>query len=196
VRLRILAARGQVLPSPKRAEPARLLRCSSVKYAECSPSSRLAAGPAASISARSHFVHGLLVAAVLLLVSGAARPDGFALVRNARSGTATLSRAQIKEIATGKRRTWPHGPVVVLVLPRPGTPELAWFARSLVGMTEDALLARIREQVFKGEMRKPLTAATEQDVLTAVAGDPGAMGVIHEDPGRKLPEGVLPLTVK
>ena len=34
-------------PSPKRAEPARLLRCSSVKYGEYSPSSRLAAGLAA-----------------------------------------------------------------------------------------------------------------------------------------------------
>src|SRR5437899_8933612 len=55
-----LAARGGSLPSPKRAEPARLRRCSSVKYAEYSPSSRLAAGPAAPISARSDFHHGLL----------------------------------------------------------------------------------------------------------------------------------------
>src|SRR5207247_4637818 len=55
-----LAARGGSLPSPKRAEPARLLRCSSVKYGEYSPSSRLAAGPAAPISARSDFHHGLL----------------------------------------------------------------------------------------------------------------------------------------
>jgi len=31
-RLRGLAARGKSLPSPKRAEPARLLLCSSVKY--------------------------------------------------------------------------------------------------------------------------------------------------------------------
>jgi hypothetical protein len=138
----------------------------------------------------------ILVAAALVVVSRPARPDGFALVRNAGSGSPALTRTQIKEIATGRRRTWPHGPVVVLVLPRAGTPELAWFARSVVGMTEGALLARIREQVFKGEMRKPLTAATEQDVLTAVAGDPGAMGVIHEDPGRKLPDGVVPLVVK
>src|SRR6266702_1974514 len=57
-----LAARGKSLPSPKPAETARLLRCSSVKYGEYSPSSRLAAGPAAPISARSDFRHGLLVA--------------------------------------------------------------------------------------------------------------------------------------
>ena len=59
-RVGIQAARGESLPSPKRAEPARLLRCSSVKYGEYSPSSRLAAGPAAPISARSDFLHGLL----------------------------------------------------------------------------------------------------------------------------------------
>src|SRR5688500_17052582 len=55
-----LAARGQSLPSPKRAEPGRLLRCSSLKYARYSRSSRLASGPAAPILARSDFAHGLL----------------------------------------------------------------------------------------------------------------------------------------
>src|SRR5687767_15779910 len=75
-----LAARGGSLPSPKRAEPARLLRCSSVKYAKYSPSSRLAAGPAAPISARSDFHLGLLVpgrrldAAPLGHQDGAMRP--------------------------------------------------------------------------------------------------------------------------
>src|SRR4029077_715281 len=59
-----LAARGESLRPPKRAEPARLLRCSSVKYGEHSPSSRLAAGPAAPISARSDSRHGLLAGAV------------------------------------------------------------------------------------------------------------------------------------
>src|SRR6267154_415648 len=67
-----LAARGQSLPSPKRAEPARLLRCSSVKYVKYSPSSRLAAGPAAPISARSDFVHGLLGGALDLAGAGGA----------------------------------------------------------------------------------------------------------------------------
>jgi hypothetical protein len=117
------------------------------------------------------------------------------MIRNSRNGNTSLKRAQIKEMATGKRRTWPRGPVVVLVLPRAGTPELSWFARSVVGMPEDALLARIREQVFKGEMRKPLTAGSDQDVLTAVAADPGALGVVHEATTRKLPDGVAILSV-
>jgi hypothetical protein len=136
-----------------------------------------------------------VLAALSAVGSSAAPPEGFALVHNTRSGTTSLTRAQIKEIATGRRRTWPRGPVVVLVLPRAGTPELAWFARAMVGMAEDALLARIREQVFKGEMRKPLTASTEQDVLTAVASDPGALGVVRADSARKLPDGVGHLTV-
>src|SRR5437762_11125576 len=68
-----LAARGASLPSPKRAEPARLLRCSSVKYGEYSPSSRLAAGPAAPISARSDFHHGLLARLAVGLLVDAGR---------------------------------------------------------------------------------------------------------------------------
>ena len=54
-----LAARAASLPSRNRAELTRLLRGSSVKYGEYSPSSRLAAGPAAPISARSDFHPGL-----------------------------------------------------------------------------------------------------------------------------------------
>jgi hypothetical protein len=135
------------------------------------------------------------LAGLIALGSGAARPDGYAMIRNGRSGAGSLTRAQIKDMATGRRRTWPRGPVVVLVLPRAGTPELAWFARSVIGMPENALLARIREQVFKGEMRRPITAATEQDVLTAVAADPGALGVVHQETTGKLPDGVAPLTV-
>src|SRR5215213_9955857 len=70
-----LAARGGSLPSPKRAEPARLLRCSLVKYGKYSPSSRLASGPAAPISARSDFHLGLLGALALLLLSAGAPAD-------------------------------------------------------------------------------------------------------------------------
>jgi hypothetical protein len=80
-------ARGQSLPPPKRAEPARLLRCSSVRYAEYSPAARLAAGPAAPISARSDFLHGLLAAATLalLLIAPAARGQSREEVERAKA---------------------------------------------------------------------------------------------------------------
>jgi hypothetical protein len=143
----------------------------------------------------------VLAAAAALAVTVAvlptpARPEGFALIRNARNTRSTLTRGQLKEIALGKRKTWPHGPVAVLVLPRPGTPELAWFASSAIGVPEDVLLARIREQVFKGEMRKPISAATDQDALAAVASEVGTIGVVRDELAKKLPDGVALLTLQ
>jgi hypothetical protein len=44
--------------------------------------------------------------------------------------------------------------------------------------------------VFKGEMRRPLTVASEQDVLAAVAAEVGALGAVRAALARSLPAGV------
>jgi hypothetical protein len=124
-----------------------------------------------------------------------ARSESFSLIRNARNAH-TLSRAQVRELALGRKKTWPHGAVAVLVLPRAGTPEMGWFASSIVGLTESALLSRIKEQVFRGEMRKPITVATEQELLTAVAADDGTIGVVRTEATKNLPAGVAVLTLQ
>jgi gamma-glutamyltranspeptidase/glutathione hydrolase len=101
-----LAARGQSLPSPKRAEPARLLRCSSVKYVEYSPSSRLASGPAAPILARSDFAHGLLavVFAVGLVNFGCASPAQSPAAKSASANAAVPSAEAAATMPAG----WPY----------------------------------------------------------------------------------------
>lgn len=140
-----------------------------------------------------------LAAAAVLAGAFWARPahsDGFTLVRCTRNETATLTRAQVRELALGRRKAWPHGPVALLVLSRPGTPELHWFASSLVGVSEASLMSRIKEQVFKGEMRKPVVAASEQDALTAVAAEEGAIGVVRSETAKSLPAGVSVLNVR
>jgi ABC-type phosphate transport system substrate-binding protein len=137
-------------------------------------------------------VLGLALAAL----TADARSEQFILVRNAKNGTASVTRTQVKELATGKKKAWPHGPPAVLVLTRPGTPELTWFATSAVGLPASTLMAKIREQVFKGEMRKPITASSEQDVFAAVANDEGALGVVHAEAAKNLPPGVALLTLQ
>jgi hypothetical protein len=131
------------------------------------------------------------LALAVLLLGAVARPEpAFILVRNTSNQAESLSRGQLKDMATGRKKTWPHGPPVQLVLTRPGTPELGWFASTIVGLPGETWLARVREQVFKGEMRRPLTVASEQDVLTAVAAEVGALGAVRAALARSLPAGV------
>jgi hypothetical protein len=138
-----------------------------------------------------------LVAAIGTLAwsSPGAGADDYALIRNAHNPIEALTPTQVKDMAVGKKKTWPHGAVVVLVLTRPGTPELHWFA-SLVGRTEKALMETIKVQVFRGEMRKPITADTEEAILAAVQAEAGAIAVVRGELARKLPAGVAPLAVR
>jgi hypothetical protein len=132
----------------------------------------------------------------LTVFTAPAWSEDFVLVRNAKNRIDSLTRTEVRELAMGRKKAWPHGPVAVMVLTREGTPELAWFASAMTGLTESSLLARIREQVFKGEMRKPITAASEQDILAAVASDTGAIGIVRAEVARKLPPTVAPLSLR
>jgi hypothetical protein len=122
--------------------------------------------------------------------------DDFVLVRNTRNTTASVSRGDVKDLSVGKRKTWGSGAVVQLVLPPAGTPALGWFASAVVGVPEDALMNKIRQEVFKGELRKPLTAASDKDTLSAVAADPGTLGIVHAASAKSLPGAVAVLSIR
>jgi hypothetical protein len=126
----------------------------------------------------------------------AAMADDFVLVRNTRNTTASVSRGDVKDLSVGKRKTWGSGAVVQLVLPPAGTPALDWFASAVVGVPEGALLNKIRQEVFKGELRKPLTAASDKDTLSAVAADPGTLGIVHATSVKSLPGDVAVLAIR
>jgi hypothetical protein len=136
--------------------------------------------------------------AAILVVVGVSRAwsEDFALIRNAANPIAALTRGEVKDIAVGRKKTWPRGPVAVMVLPRPGTPELHWFATSVVGIPESVLMARIKELVFRGEMRRPIIVSSPQEMLAAVHAEPGGLGVVTGHDAEKLPAGVARLTVR
>jgi hypothetical protein len=136
--------------------------------------------------------------AALLAVLGvsSAWSEDFALIRNAANPVTSLTKAEVKDIAVGRKKTWPRGAVAVMVLPRPGTPELRWFATSVVGIPESVLMARIKELVFRGEMRKPIIVSSPQEMLAAVHSEPGGLGIVTGQVAEKLPEDVARLTVR
>lgn len=132
---------------------------------------------------------------VLLLLLGPApsrAAEEFALVRNVQSGAGALSQSELKSIVAGRTKSWPSGVGVVLVLGRSGSAELSWLANS-AGIPEGTLMSRINQEVFKGEMRKPVTASSEKDCIAAVAANAGALGVVRVDALKDLPADVRPV---
>lgn len=139
---------------------------------------------------------GLLLALAALLQSPAAWSDDFVVIRNAKNPTTSITPAQAKEMAIGKRKVWPHGAVVGLVLTPVGSPELGWFASTVCGVADGALMAKIKQEVFKGELRKPVIVTSSSDVVSAVAADEGALGIVRADTMKNAPAGVAILAVK
>jgi len=72
-----------------------------------------AAGPRWSPAARA-VVAMLFAVAALAASAPAAWSDDFVLIRNAKNPTSSITPAQAKEMAIGKRKVWPHGAVVGL----------------------------------------------------------------------------------
>ena len=141
-------------------------------------------------------IAALLIASAALLQTSLAWSDDYVVIRNAKNPTTAITAAQAKEMAIGKRKLWPHGAIVGLVLTPVGTPELSWFASTVCGVADGALMAKIKQEVFKGELRKPVIVSSSPDVVAAVAADEGALGIVRADAIKGVPPGVAILTVK
>ena len=124
--------------------------------------------------------------------------EEFVLIRNAKNPVTNLTRAEVKDMAVGKKKVWPQGQntVVQMVWGPAGSPELGWFATAVVGAPEATLMAKVRQEVFKGEMRKPIVAAAESDCLEAVASDAGGLGVVRASATDHLPPTVAVVAVR
>jgi ABC-type phosphate transport system substrate-binding protein len=138
----------------------------------------------------------LLAVAALSAFAPTAWSDDFVIIRNVKNPNTSITPAQAKEMAIGKRKIWPHGAVVGLVLTQVGSPELGWFASRVCGVADAALMAKIKQEVFKGELRKPVIVGSSGEVVAAVAADEGAFGIVRADAIKNGAPGVVILALK
>jgi ABC-type phosphate transport system substrate-binding protein len=121
--------------------------------------------------------------------------DDFVFIKNAKNGAAKISKAEVKNVFTGRTKTWSDVGVVTVVLGPEDSPQLAWLADKVFQVAPKTMLTKIKQEVFKGEMKKPITAASPAEALEAVRNNPGAIAVVPADAAKALPAGValLPL---
>jgi len=138
---------------------------------------------------------GLGVAAVVwpLRISRAVE---FVLIHNVKTGQTSVSKTELKDMAIGRRKTWSSGAPVQLVLQPVGTPEMKWFAVFAAGISDDTLANKMKQEVFKGELRRPIIVSSDKGCVNAVANDPGGVGVVSAETAKSLPEGVAVLAVQ
>lgn len=119
-----------------------------------------------------------LFVAVSLCLAATASPShadaGFVVVCHATNPITTLSSVDLKKALTGGTKQWANGAVVQLGVSSTETPELGFLAGA-AGLTAPELLTRVQQQVFKGEMRRPVILRSSAECLGLVRINPGAI---------------------
>ena len=138
----------------------------------------------------------ICIGALLLAGRAGTAAGGFVFVRNAKNDTAQIGKGELKDCYTGKTKAWKNGTSIEIALNAGGSPELKWVADELIGASDDILLAKIKQEVFKGEMKKPVTVSSSQDCVAEVKKTAGAVCAVDADTAKSLPDGVAVLDVK
>jgi ABC-type phosphate transport system substrate-binding protein len=131
---------------------------------------------------------GLLV----LGLSGRAHAGDFVFVfvKSTQNDTVQANKEDLRDIFTGKKTSWKGGQKVEIGLGPNGSAELKWLAQELIGASEDILLSKIKQEVFKGEMKKPSTVNSAQECFALVKKGPGGICVVDAEAAKTLPDGV------
>lgn len=138
----------------------------------------------------------LLLAATLVAIGPApAAADDFVVIANAKAGVSSVSRGELKKLYSGGTKQL-GGAVAQPVIGEDGGAELAWLASTIFGTTTKELLTLIKQQIFRGEMKRPVVAKTADDCLTAVRRADGGFGVVAASAAKKLPSGVVALKLE
>ena len=131
-----------------------------------------------------------LLLSIALFAASPAFADGFVLVVSASAGVKKLSTAEARDVFNGKTRQWAGGQVVQLVLGAESAADVNWIASTLYATSPKFYLGKVRQEVFKGEMKKPLASAGDEAALALVGATEGAVAAVSEAAAAKLPAGV------
>ena len=116
-------------------------------------------------------------------IPAGARGGNYVVVVHPDNAKGSISRSELKRLVTGGIKQWETGAVVQLGVIPNDAPETQYLA-SLLEMTPHELIARLQEQVFKGEIRRPVTLRSSADCIAYARSSPGALCIADDgEPG-------------
>ncbi|SRR5712692_1777677 len=134
------------------------------------------------------------LALLLLLGASPAGAEYFVVLARGQPN-ARISAPALRDLFLGRTRTWPGGRPVEIATPAPDTPEMAWLAATVFGLSPRELRTLLRQRVFAGEMPEPRTLSSSQECLDFARLSHGGLCVSSESAagGRAVNVGALAL---
>jgi ABC-type phosphate transport system substrate-binding protein len=136
------------------------------------------------------FKHALLAFALSLPAAAAE----MIVIRNNKAEEKKLTKAELKEMLTGKTKFWKNGKAVQVVLGGEGSADSQWVAATVFGVGESAMITKMKQEVFKGELRKVVSCSGDDECAAQVKASEGGVGVVSA--GAKLPAGVEAVAIE
>ena len=125
---------------------------------------------------RGIFLCGIAALTASLETSLVRADGGFVVVVNNANDTSQLSRGELKKLCTGGTKQWRSGAAVQLGIIASEAPETQHLA-GLMDFAPKELLSRIQEQVFKGEMKRPVVLRSSAECIGFARSNAGAICV-------------------
>jgi ABC-type phosphate transport system substrate-binding protein len=109
-------------------------------------------------------------------------------------GVKSLSSKEVVQIFRNGRSLWASGEKVIIVLPSNKSDMAESVAKNLYGGSVTAMQKFWIALVFQGRANPPVFLQTEEEIVSYIAKNPGAIGVIPKG-NSTIPESFL-LTIK
>jgi len=139
----------------------------------------------------------VLLCAALVVALWTARADaGFVFVKNVKNPTPKQSKAAIKGVFSGRTKTWSNGETIILVIGSEDAPAMTWIAETHFGISAKTYLSKIKQDVFKGDVPRPLSADDDAKTVKRVQSGPGVVGIVSDAAVGSLPSDVVVLAVE
>lgn len=137
------------------------------------------------------------LACACLLALGAGRAEaGFIVVKNAKNPTAKLNKDGLKGVFSGKTKNWSGGETIILVIGSEDSPAMQWLADSIFSVSAKTFLSKIKQDVFKGDVPKPLSANDDAGTIKKVQSGAGVVGLVSDAAAKSLPADVAVIAVE
>jgi hypothetical protein len=119
---------------------------------------------------------GALGLAALCLAGPAGAGADFNVVVNQKNPVTSLTASDLKRVISGGTKVWDGAGVVQLGVIPSDAPETQYLAATLE-TTPRELLALLQQQVFKGELKRPVVLRSSADCVAFAASNPGGICV-------------------
>jgi ABC-type phosphate transport system substrate-binding protein len=127
---------------------------------------------------------------------GRAEAGGFVLVKNANNPTASLTKDAVKNVFNGRTKTWSNEEAIVLVIGSEDSPAMNWLAATLFSVSAKTYLSKLKQDVFKGDVRHPVSADDDAKTIKRIEAGAGVVGFVSDDAAKALPRDVIVLPVQ